>query len=59
MVLKLSKIVSFWQIFADVSKKSKAIIASYVYAFESSRFALLENGIGYYAMTSSLEDISV
>ena len=28
-----------------------------MYAFESSRLALLENGIGYYAVTSSLEDI--
>ena len=57
MVLKLSKIVSFLQFFADVSKKSKAVIAIYVYVCESSRFALLENGIGYYAMISSLEDI--
>ena len=51
MVLKLSKIVSFLQFFADISKKSKAVIAIYVYASESSRFALLENGISYYAMT--------
>ena len=29
----------------------KALIAIYVYASESSRFILLENGIGYYAMT--------
>ena len=50
-VLKLSKNVSFLQYFADVSKKSKVVIAIYVYTFESSRFALLENGIGYYAMT--------
>ena len=35
------------------------LIAVYVYAFERSRFALSENGIGYYAMTYSLEDISV
>ena len=59
MVLKLSKIVSFLHFFANVSNKSKAVIAVYVYAFESSRFALLENGIGYYAMAYSLEDISV
>ena len=59
MVLKLSKIVSFLHFFANVSNKSKAVIAVYVYAFESSRFALLENGIGYYAMTYSLENISV
>ena len=50
MVLKLSKIVSFLQLFADISKKSKAVIAIYIYASESSRFVLLENGVGYYAM---------
>ena len=38
------------QFFADISKKSKAVIAIYVYASESSHFALLENGVGYYAM---------
>ena len=51
MVLELSKIICFLQVFADVSKKSKAVIAIYVYASESSRFVLLENGVGYYAMT--------
>ena len=50
MVLKLSKIVSFFQFFADITKKSKADIAIYVYAPESSRFTLLENSVGYYAM---------
>ena len=45
--------------FANVSKKSKAVIATYVYASESSRFTLLENDIGYYAVTQSLEDISI
>ena len=50
MVLKLSKIVSFLQFFADISKKSRAVKAIYVYASESSRFTLLENGVGYYAM---------
>ena len=59
MLLKLSKIVSFLHFFADVSNKSKAIISVYVYAYESSRFALLENDIGYYAMIYSLEDISI
>ena len=59
MTLKLSKIVSFLHFFANVSNKSKAVIAVYVYAFESSRFAFLENGIGYYVMIYSLEDISV
>ena len=51
--------VSFLPFFADVSDRSKAVIAVYVYAFESSRFTLLENGIGYYAITYNLEDISV
>ena len=36
--------------FADVSNKSKAGIAVYVYAFESSRFTL-SNGIGYVTAT--------
>ena len=49
----------FLQFFADFSKTSKAAVAVYVYASESSRFALLENGIGYYAMTQSLGDINV
>ena len=57
MVLKLSKIVSFLQFFANLSKISKAVIAVYVYASESSRFALLENDFGYY--TYSAENISV
>ena len=51
MALKLSKTVSFLQFFADVTKKSKAVIAIYVSTSESSRFTLLENGIGYSVMT--------
>ena len=50
MVIKLSKIVSFLQVFTDISKESKAVIAIYVYASQSSHFALLENGVDYYAM---------
>ena len=50
MILKLSDIVYFLQFFADISKKSKALIAVYVYASESSCLALLENGVDYYAM---------
>ena len=57
MVLKMSKILSFLYFFPDVSKKPKAVIP--IYESERNRFALLENGVGYYAMTSSLEDISV
>ena len=59
MVFKLSDIVSFLHFFADVSNRSKFNIAVYVYELDSYRFTLLENGIGYYAMTYSLEDISV
>ena len=54
MVLKLSKIMSFLQYFAYVSKKSKAVIAICVYASESSCFALLESGVDYYAMTKKM-----
>ena len=50
MVLKLSKIVSFSQFFADISEKSKAVTTIYVYAFKSSRFTPLKNGVGYYAL---------
>ena len=65
MVLKLSRIVSVFLFFSlffffsDISNKSKAVIAAYVYASESSHFSILENGIGYYVMAYSLEDISV
>ena len=53
IVLKLSKIVR-------KCEKPKVAIAIYVYASESSCFALLENGNGYlyYAMTWSLIGIS-
>ena len=37
MALKLSKIVAFLHFFADLSKKSKTVIAVYVYALEISR----------------------
>ena len=50
MVFKLSKLVSFLQFFADISKKSKAVIAIYVYESEGSHFALSENGVVYYAL---------
>ena len=39
--------MSFLQFLADVSEKPTAVIAIYVYASESSCFALLENGSGY------------
>ena len=41
------------------AKKTKVVIAIYVYASESSCFTLLDNGIGYHAMTWCLEDINV
>ena len=47
------------QFFADISKKSKAVLAICIYAAEGSRFSSLENSVGYYAMTQSLEYISV
>ena len=50
-VMVLTKIVSFLQFFADVSKKSKVVIVIFVYASESTGFALWENDIGFYAMT--------
>ena len=51
MALKLSKKVHFLQLCADLTKKFKSIKAIYIYASESSRYALSENGIVYYAMT--------
>ena len=59
MVLKFSKTEHFLQFCADLSKKSKSIKAIYMYTSQRSRHALLENGIVYYAMTYSFEDISV
>ena len=50
MVLKFSKTVSVLQIFADVSKKPKAVTAIYAYASERFRFAVLQNGTGYYVI---------
>ena len=45
----------FLQFCPDLSKKSKSIKAIYIYAAEGSRYALSENGIVYYAMTTVLE----
>ena len=56
MVLKLCPFCNFLLIPA---KKSKAVIAIYVYASESSCLVLLENGVGYYAMIWKLEVIGV
>ena len=60
MVLKLSKIVSFFCYFLLMSaKKSKSVTAIYVYVPQSSRFILFENGIACYGIYQSLENISV
>ena len=59
LVLKLSKILFFLQFFANISENSKTVVAIYVYASESSCFTFLKNGVGYYAIIYSLEDISV
>ena len=50
MGLKLQNVVPFLHFFANVSNGSKDVMAISVYASERSCFALLENGIGYYAM---------
>ena len=57
MVLKMSKKLHFLQFCADLSKKSKSIKASYIYATERSRYAVSENSIVYYAMTNCFGDI--
>ena len=59
VVLKLSKKVYFLQFCADLSKKSKSTEVIHIYASESSRYALSENGIVYYAMTYRFGDIRV
>ena len=47
------------QFIAGVRKKSKAVIAIYLYASEGFCFTLLENDVGYFTMVYILEDISV
>ena len=59
MVLKLSKKITFFQFCADLSKESKFIKAIYIYTSETSRYALSENSIVYYAMADSFGDIRV
>ena len=43
MVPKLSKTAYFLRFCADLSKKSNSVKAIYIYASESSRYALSEN----------------
>ena len=53
MVLKLSKKVHFLKFCGNLRMKYKSIKAIYIYAFERSRCAHLENGIVYCAMTAA------
>ena len=48
-----------WSYLSDLSQKSKSVKAIYMYVSESSRYALLENGIVYYPMTYCFGDFSV
>ena len=59
IVITLSKKVHFLQCCGDLSKKSKSIKATYIYASERSCYALSENGIVCYAMTYCFGNISV
>ena len=52
-ILKLSKKKNFLKIFADLSKKSKSLIAIYIYASERFRYRLSKNGIAYFVITYS------
>ena len=58
-VFKLSKKVQYLQFCADLSKKSKYIKATYIYASKRARCALSENCIVYYAIIYCFQDIWV
>ena len=57
MILKLPKIVHFWQICGDLSKKSKSIEAVYLCPSERSHHALSENSMFYRGLNNSSQDI--
>ena len=57
MVLKLTKIVHFLQICADLSKKSKSIKAIYLYPSERPHHALSKNSMFYRGLSNSSRDI--
>ena len=57
MVNKLSKKGHFKQFWADVSKKSKYVKASYIYESESSHYTLSENAMVYRCLGKCLWDI--
>ena len=59
MILKLSEKVHFSNFVLTLAKKSKYVKAIDIYASEISRYAVSENVIAYYAMTSCFEDSSV
>ena len=49
--LSYRKLCLFRNFLLMSAKKSKTVTEIYVYTSESSCFALLKNGIGYYAIT--------
>ena len=57
MVFKLLKIVHFLQICADVSKKSKSIVAIYLYPSKIPHHALSENSMFERGLSKSSRDI--
>ena len=57
MVLRLSKIVHFLQIYADISKKSKCIKAIYLYSSERPYHVLSKNSMFYRGLSNSSQDI--
>ena len=56
MVLKLLKIVHFWQICASLNKKSKSIKTIHLYPSERPHHALSENSM-FYRFLNSSQDI--
>ena len=57
MVLKLSKIVQFLQICADLSKKSKSVKVIYLYPSERPHHALSKNSMFYRGLSNSSRGI--
>ena len=53
MVLKLSKIVNFLQVYAELSKKSKSIKATYLCPSELPHHAFTEDSIFYRGLTNN------
>ena len=59
MILKLSKEVHFFNFVLTSAKTSKYVKAIYIYASETSHYALSENVIVYCTMTQCFEGINV